>query len=46
MQIIHTTYPVNLYVLVTLQDFKHINNMGYFEANLTQLDFNRDIVNK
>ena len=22
-----------------------INNMGYFEANLTQLDFDQDIIN-
>ena len=40
MQIIYTIY------YVTLQYFKCINNMGCFEVNLTQLNFNRDIMNK
>ena len=29
-----------------LQDFNPIHNQGCFEANLTQIDLNRDIVNK
>ena len=50
MQIIYTIYGVNLLFLShiehSLQDFKFIDNMACFEANLTLLDFDRDIVNK
>ena len=48
MQIIHIIYYIKFYFLViynTQQDFKCITNMGCFEANSGQLDFNRNIVN-
>ena len=49
IQIIHTIYYVNLYFPViynTLYDLKHINNMGCFEANLTQQDIETLLLNK
>ena len=50
MQIIHTIYYVNLDFLVIyniiLQVFEFIYILDRYEANLIQIDFNKDIGNK